>query len=174
MHYDFTNAKRQSKIRNATQRQPSLRLKFGVFSLVTAFLFSFANIANASPNIQSHTSTSTDCNTYGKIAEAVSAPNLNIPKLSSQDQYGCSAYLCFAGGFVYPECQKVIRKVTRDLLRGKAFPSCSALSNSDGSVGGQNGSPRIFTQKTRKYIKIMKQNADGSIEQISSIKRKSF
>lgn len=91
-------------------------------------------------------------------------------ELSRSDQYGCQAYLCFAGGMGYAECQSTISKVKRDLLRGRSFPSCSMLANPDGSIGG-NGSPRIWTEKTRKRIYIKMQDPTGEIKQLSSFKR---
>ncbi|OPH37638.1 hypothetical protein, partial [Moraxella equi] len=155
---------------NATQRN-----KIGVGFVVAIISLTSTGFANSTNSTSANAGNFQEYD-YSSISQTVpvSAPITDISQLTKKDQYGCSAYLCFAGGFAYPECQQVIRKVTRDLIRGKSFPTCSALSNSDGSVGGQNGSPRIFTQKTRKYIKIMKQNADGSVEQISSVKRRKF
>lgn len=72
----------------------------------------------------------------------------------------------------FSECQPTILKVKRDLARGKSFPSCSFLSNDDGSVGGQNGSPKIWTEHTKKRVYVKMQQPDGTIQQLSSIKRK--
>lgn len=94
------------------------------------------------------------------------------PQLSSSDEHGCKAYLCFAGGMAFPECEPTIRKVKRDLARGRGFPQCSFLSNSDGSVGGQNGSPKIWTEYTKKRTYVIMQNPDGTRKLLSDIKRK--
>lgn len=99
-------------------------------------------------------------------------PQIDIRELSSSDQHGCKAYLCFAGGMAVSECQSTIRKVKRDLIRGRAFPTCSAISNPDGSVGGQNGSPRIWSEKTRKRVYIKMQEPDGTVKQLSSFRRR--
>lgn len=38
--------------------------------------------------------------------------------------YGCQALLCFAGGMHVAECRSTIRKVLRDLWKGRGFPTC--------------------------------------------------
>lgn len=95
-----------------------------------------------------------------------------VPQLSSSDEHGCKAYLCFAGGMAFPECQPTIRKVKRDLVKGRGFPQCSFLSNKDGSVGGQNGSPIIWSNTSKRRVTVMMKEADGTVKQISSFKRR--
>lgn len=94
-----------------------------------------------------------------------------VPEMSSSDEYGCKAFMCFAGGLGLSECQSTITKVHRDLAKGKGFPHCSFLgSNSDGSVGGKQfgeGVANIKTVKTKKYVYLY---VDNQLQ--SKIKRK--
>lgn len=50
----------------------------------------------------------------------------------ADENYGCRALLCFAGGSGLSECASTISKVKRDLAKGKGFPHCSFI-NEDGS-----------------------------------------
>ncbi|MCL1624207.1 hypothetical protein M2R47_08160 [Moraxella sp. Tifton1] len=97
---------------------------------------------------------------------------VQIPQLSNKDIFGCQAFLCFAGGIHTPECQSTIRKVTRDLARGKSFPVCPMISNADGSIGGQNGSQKLWTQNTRKRVYVYIQDPDGTVRQVANIRKK--
>lgn len=56
--------------------------------------------------------------------------------------YGCEALLCFAGGKNVSECQPTIKRVLKDLAKGKGFPHCSMVSGS--SSGGVSGSSEDF------------------------------
>lgn len=53
--------------------------------------------------------------------------------MSSQafaDNYGCEALLCFAGGKGVSECQPTIKRVLKDLAKGKSFPHCTMVNGS--------------------------------------------
>lgn len=135
--------------RNATQRLSFRLLK--IFSLAVIPLFSVSAIANTgSAEIQ----------------------QVQIPQLSQKDTFGCQAFLCFAGGMHTPECQSTIRKVTRDLARGRSFPTCPMIANTDGSIGGQNGSQKLWTTSTRKRVYVYVQDSDGTVRQVSNIRKR--
>ena len=59
----------------------------------------------------------------------------SIPTLTNASDFGCKALLCFAGGKGVAECQDTIKKVIRDMAKGKGFPHCSMVGvpSSDGS-----------------------------------------
>ena len=97
---------------------------------------------------------------------------VQIPQLSSKDTFACQAFLCFAGGMHTSECQSTIRKVTHDLARGKPFPVCPMIANADGSVGGQNGSPKIWTSGSKRRVYVYVQDADGTTRQVANIKKR--
>lgn len=62
-----------------------------------------------------------------------------IPFVSSSafaSNFGCEALLCFAGGKNVAECQPTIKKVLRDLSKGRGFPHCSLVSGT--SINGQS------------------------------------
>lgn len=68
--------------------------------------------------------------------------------------YGCEALLCFAGGKNVSECQPTIKKVLKDLAKGKGFPHCSMVGSS-GSAGGSSSdlvSVRQYTERSRSSI----------------------
>lgn len=72
--------------------------------------------------------------------------------LSSQafaSDFGCKALLCFAGGKGVSECQPTIKKVIRDMAKGKGFPHCSLVgggSSSSGAIGlGESGTTKNLT-----------------------------
>ncbi len=94
-----------------------------------------------------------------------------IPQLSAKESYGCEAFLCFAGGLHEPACQKTILRVKRDLIRGRGFPHCPSVANSDGSFGG-NGSSRLWTQNTRKRVYVYVQDADGTTRQVANLRKR--
>lgn len=60
---------------------------------------------------------------------------LALPVVASADDFGCEALLCFAGGKGVAECQPTIRKVLRDLSKGKSFPHCNFVGGNDSSSG---------------------------------------
>lgn len=97
---------------------------------------------------------------------------VKIPQLSQKDTFACQAFLCFAGGMHTPECQSTIRKVTRDLARGRSFPVCSMIANPDGSVGGQNGSQRIWTRSTKRRVYVYVQEPSGDVRQVANIRKR--
>lgn len=63
----------------------------------------------------------------------------------ADDNYGCQALLCFAGGKGVAECASTIRQVTRDLAKGKGFPHCSFVSPGGSNPGDYNTSG-VFTR----------------------------
>lgn len=68
--------------------------------------------------------------------------------LSSQafaSDFGCKALLCFAGGKGVSECQPTIKKVLKDLAKGKSFPHCSLVGGS--SSGGNSLTDSMITVK---------------------------
>lgn len=61
--------------------------------------------------------------------------------LSSQafaSDFGCEALLCFAGGKGVSQCQPTIKKVIRDMAKGKPFPHCTLVGGGSSSGGGSN------------------------------------
>lgn len=80
--------------------------------------------------------------------------------------------MCFAGGMSLPECQSTIAKVKRNLARGRGFPQCSFLSNQDGSIGGQNNSPKIWTEYSKKWVIVKMKDEQGKVSEISGVKRR--
>lgn len=50
--------------------------------------------------------------------------------------FGCQALLCFAGGKNVSECKPTIKKVIKDMSRGKSFPHCSLVNSSGQETGG--------------------------------------
>lgn len=148
--------------RNATQRNATqlakLHPKFFFLSfLATSSLLlptaSFANTANSTQN---------------QISQISQVPQLSV---SAKDSYGCEAFLCFAGGLHEPACQKTILRVKRDLIRGRGFPHCPSVSNSDGSYGS-NGSARLWTQNTKKRVYVYVQDADGTTRQVANLRKR--
>lgn len=61
-------------------------------------------------------------------------PMLGLSTLAKADNYGCEAVLCFAGGKNINECQPTIKRVMRDLAKGKGFPHCTFVD----AKGGQS------------------------------------
>lgn len=54
------------------------------------------------------------------------------------DDFGCTVLLCLAnpaGPMAVAECVSPIKKLYRNLARGKAFPTCDMASASDGPTG---------------------------------------
>lgn len=65
----------------------------------------------------------------------LSLPLLCASSFSYADNYGCEALLCFAGGKGVSECQPTIKRVLKDLAKGKGFPHCSFVSANGGAAG---------------------------------------
>ena len=101
-------------------------------------------------------------------ASSMAKDGANIPpSLSSSEEHGCKAYLCFAGGLGESACQSTIKKVHRDLARGKAFPHCSFIGDSkNGVISAGEGTPKIQTSSTRKNVYVY---VDG--KQVAKIKK---
>lgn len=68
--------------------------------------------------------------------------------------FGCQALLCFAGGKNVSECQPTIKKVLRDLAKGKSFPHCKMVGGSGGSSSssGDFVSVRHYTERSNRSI----------------------
>ena len=64
---------------------------------------------------------------------------------ASASDYGCEALLCFAGGKNVSECQPTIKRVLKDLAKGKGFPHCSFI--------GPNGNQNQITQQSQPFFK---------------------
>lgn len=65
-----------------------------------------------------------------------------ISNLANADEnYGCRAVLCFAGGKGVSECISTINQVRKDLARGKGFPHCSFVGedNKQTNIVQQSG-----------------------------------
>lgn len=72
----------------------------------------------------------------GSMALLVALPLVSSSALA--DDFGCQALLCFAGGKNVSECQPTVKKVIRDMSKGKPFPHCKMTGSS--SFGSSNGS----------------------------------
>lgn len=69
---------------------------------------------------------------------ALSIPLFFASSMSFASDYGCEALLCFAGGKGLSECQPTVKRVLKDLSKGKGFPHCSLVNASGGNAGEQN------------------------------------
>lgn len=63
--------------------------------------------------------------------------------LSSKDEHGCKAIMCFSGGMGLSECQSTIKKVYKDLAKGKSFPHCSFIGGSNDGNSQNANDPAI-------------------------------
>lgn len=72
---------------------------------------------------------------------------------ASASDFGCQALLCFAGGKNVSECQPTIKKVLKDLAKGKGFPHCTFVG-SGGSAGSSDNvvTTRMFTEVWNRPI----------------------
>lgn len=59
--------------------------------------------------------------------------------LASASDYGCEALLCFSGGKGLSECQPTVKRVLKDLSKGKGFPHCSFVNANGGAAGSGDG-----------------------------------
>ena len=59
--------------------------------------------------------------------------------------------MCFAGGKNVNECQPTIKRVLKDLSKGKGFPHCSFVKG-DGTTENNAISTRMFTERSNKPI----------------------
>lgn len=64
--------------------------------------------------------------------------------------FGCQALLCFAGGKNVTECAPTIKKVLKDMAKGKAFPHCAMSGGSN--AAGDNVTTRTFSELSSKPI----------------------
>jgi len=76
---------------------------------------------------------------------------LGLASPAFASDFGCQALLCFAGGKNVSECQPTIKRVLKDLAKGKGFPHCSL-------VGGQSSSGQSITDavKVSRYTEKQK------------------
>lgn len=85
------------------------------------------------------------------LALAIALPVLAFSSTAKADNYGCEALLCFAGGKGLSECQPTIKRVLKDLSKGKGFPHCSFVK-SDGSTENDAISTRMYTERSNRPI----------------------
>lgn len=75
-----------------------------------------------------------------------------LPTIASASDFGCQALLCFAGGKNVSECQPTIKKVLKDLAKGKSFPSCTFVG-ANGSEGSASGvSVKRYTERWNNRV----------------------
>ncbi|WP_151745297.1 hypothetical protein [Acinetobacter calcoaceticus] len=79
-------------------------------------------------------------------------PLLTMPAVASASDYGCEALLCFAGGKNVSECQPTIKKVLKDLSRGKSFPSCAMQGDSSNPINVVVHKKRGKVRSVEMYI----------------------
>lgn len=68
----------------------------------------------------------------------------------ADENYGCRAMLCFAGGLGESECQDTIKKVRKDLAKGRGFPHCSFVED--------NGKKTDLVQQSHKWTRNLGRN----------------
>lgn len=69
-------------------------------------------------------------------------PTQHTNNLSDDDTHACEVAMCMAnpdGPTAVAECIPPIRKLERDLARGKAFPRCPFVNSGGGGDGGGGG-----------------------------------
>ena len=83
---------------------------------------------------------------YKKFILGLTLASASALVAAKDENYGCRAFMCFAGGLNVSECQSTISDVKKDLAKGS--------SNQDGSVGGGEGQPKIssYTHNKRVYL----------------------
>lgn len=77
-------------------------------------------------------------------------PLLALSNVANASDFGCEALLCFAGGKNVGECQPTIKKVLKDLAKGKSFPHCDLVGSSGSS--GDNVQVKHYTTTQRSPI----------------------
>lgn len=73
---------------------------------------------------------------------------------ATASDFGCQALLCFAGGKNVSECQPTIKKVLKDMAKGKVFPHCG-FAGANGSANGSSDnmvSTRMFNERWPRPI----------------------
>lgn len=63
--------------------------------------------------------------------------------------FGCEALLCFAGGKNVSECKPTIKKVIKDMSRGKSFPHCDLVNSSGQKTGDTNSIIKVSQYRER-------------------------
>ena len=84
------------------------------------------------------------------------------------DDFGCEALLCFAGGKNVSECQPTIKKVIKDMAKGKPFPHCSFVT-ANGKTENDAISANLQTIRVNKSDKFC---PDGVTKPTSSFMSK--
>lgn len=85
------------------------------------------------------------------LALVIALPVLAFSSVAKADNYGCEAFMCFAGGKSVSECQPTIKRVLKDLSKGKGFPHCSFVKG-DGTTENDAINTRMFTERTNRPI----------------------
>lgn len=87
----------------------------------------------------------------GLLASSILISSGLFASAAYADDFGCEALLCFAGGKNVSECQKTIKKVIKDMAKGKSFPHCSFVNGSGANESAAIGT-RMFNEVSRKPI----------------------
>lgn len=77
-----------------------------------------------------------------RIARLLSLVTLVVPTIGFASDFGCKVLLCLAdprGPTTESECKPPIRKLFRDLARGKPFPKCDMASGPNGTSYAKQG-----------------------------------
>lgn len=77
---------------------------------------------------------------------------LGLPVIASASDFGCQALLCFAGGKGVSECQPTIKKVLKDLAKGKSFPSCTFVGSNGNEQVNSGVSVNRFTERSNSRV----------------------
>lgn len=67
---------------------------------------------------------------------------------AEEENFGCKALMCFAGGKDVSECQSTIREVKKRLAKGKGFPHCSFV-NANGGNQDMVQQTGVFTRRVK-------------------------
>lgn len=69
---------------------------------------------------------------------------------NANNNFGCEALLCFAGGKNVSECKSTIRKVTKDMARGKPFPYCQLIGADNKPVKNDVVSSSVYKTRSQR------------------------
>lgn len=98
---------------------------------------------------------------------------LGATTAASASDFGCKALLCFAGGKGVAECQSTIRKVIKDMAKGKGFPSCTFVSSNGGVAGSSDD--KVSTRRYKQYVPYnQKYCQDGETRPTKTVMRKAY
>lgn len=79
-------------------------------------------------------------------------PFLAMPVVASASDYGCEALLCFAGGKNVSECQPTIKRVLKDLAKGKGFPHCTFVGSNGQEESASGVSVNRYTERWNNKV----------------------